>query len=251
MNRLLPADTKMVFLVLCIVSLIVVFMILGIRGTSGGKKVVLHKKKKRPSMNTLLVLVLLSLALVLMFISVYFYYYTPLKGEMLVARLEFQKSSGSNSDFQLFIIPFENEKRLDSRSYALKGTAWSLQGEVLKWTPFAEKVGLRTMFRLTGITGYDSKGGVEKKGHAIELTSSSRQALYAMVDRVNNIFKLARIVPCRSERAEPVWSGGYDVYANSNGLRIKRVSALPGKAEHEKTPQKERRYPRRPEDVRH
>jgi hypothetical protein len=255
MGKLMPADSQMVYAVLLIVCMLAAFLLMGIGGKSSGKKnSSRNKSSKNPSLNFLVMLILAFSAALLFFFSVYLYYYAPLKGEMLVARVAFQKGGGSNGDFNLMLTPYENDQPLEARSFTVKGTAWSLQGEVLNWKPVLGKVGLRTMFRLTAINGHYGAGESGKKGSASLLSGNAGQGVWNVVQGINGVIKLAQVAQFRSEKAAPLWSGGYDVYANKQGFRIERTrsaaSPLKGKGEGE-AQSTERRYPRRSDDVRH
>lgn len=255
MNKILPADTSMVLLLLLVVSMIAAFMMLGFGGSAARKKKApARKKSSLPSRSLLLLLFLAASAMVLLFFAVYLHYYTPLKGETRVARVEFEKESGRKGVFRIILIPYENGQPGKAQSYPIKGVAWSLRGEVLHWKPALGKVGLRTMFRLTAIDGYFGQGGSVRKESEVKLTETAGEGVWKAVQGVNRIFKAARITTHRSGRADPLWSGGYNVYADEEGLRIESMGKTPAalKSEREEAaPHQERRYPRRPEDVRH
>jgi len=255
MNKILPADTNTVLLLLLVVSTIAAFMMLGFGGSAGRKKKAPARKKSRtPSKSLLLMLLLAASAMVLLFFAVYLHYYTPLKGETRVARVEFEKEGGSKGDFSLILIPYENGQPGKAQSYPIKGAAWSLKGEVLHWNPALGKVGLRTMFRLTAIDGHYGQGGSARKGSEVKLTGTAAEGIWKAVQGANRIFKAARITTHRSGRVDPLWSGGYDVYADEEGVRIESAGKTPAalkRESREAAPHQERRYPRRPEDVRH
>ncbi len=255
MNKILPADTSTVLLLLLVVTMIAAFMVLGFGGSAGGKKKAPSRKKIKPPSKSLLMLLLLAAsAMVLLFFAVYLHYYSPLKGETRVARVEFEKEGGRKGDFRMILIPYENGQPGKAQSYPIQGAAWSLKGEVLHWKPALGKVGLRTMFRLTAIDGYYGQGGSVRKGSEVKLTRTAGEGIWKAVQGANRIFKAARITTHRSDRVDPLWSGGYNVYADEEGFRIesagKTQAALKREREEAATHQ-ERRYPRRPEDVRH
>ncbi len=254
MGKILPANSEMVYVVLFIICMIAAYFMLGVNRMSGGKKkgTTPKKSKKTPSLNFILVLFLVLTACSLFFFSVFLYYYAPFNGEALVARAVFQKSGG-NDDFRLVLTPYENDQPLEVRAFIVKGITWSLQGEVLQWKPILGKAGLHAMYRLTEINGHYGTSASGKKGSSARLAGGSGPGVWKLVQGINGVIKLARVAQHRSEKVPPVWSGGYDVFADASGFRVERSrgsSPLKNKEE-EGVESKERPYPRRPEDVRH
>jgi hypothetical protein len=250
MNQLFPADSKMVYLVLLAICFVAAFLLLAIRGNSKAAKERASKQKKSPA--GLLLILTVSATLLLIF-SLFLRYYTPLKGEMMVARIEFQRDGGSNGEYKGIVIPYENEQPLASQAYPIKGRFWLLEGEILEWHLLLGKAGPGRRFRLTRIEGYQERGG-GKRSSSVALMNGTGEGLWKAAQTVNRIVKFARVIPCRSERAEPLWAGGYRVFASEEGLRLESNSSdrnLPGSQSGEQLPHQERRYPRRPEDVRH
>ncbi|HOT95961.1 MAG TPA: hypothetical protein PLG50_01650 [bacterium] len=250
MNQLLPGDSNAVYLVLFLVSLVAAFILLTIFGGKGGSKTP-ARKKRSGSLSGLTMLLLTLSALLLGYFIIYLYYFSPLQGERPVAHVEFQKSGAASSGFKVIVIPYESGKPGPAKNCSVKGDWWALQGEVLQWKAFLGKVGLRTMFRLTAVEGYSRQDGAMRKVSSVALASNTGQILWKAAQRLNGLLGWARVVSYRSERAEPVWSGGYDLVADDTGLRIasRRPAQLPAKSEG--IPERERRYPRRPEEVRH
>jgi len=254
MNNILPADTSTVLLLLLLASMAAAYLMLGFGGFAGSKKKAPVQKKSKSFWRSVLLMLFLAVsALVLLFFAVYLHYFIPLNDETRVARVEFEKDGGRKGDFRMILIPYENGQPGKAQSYPIKGAAWSLKGEVLHWQPGLGKVGLRTMFRLTGIDGYYGQGSSARKGSEVKLTGTAGQGIWKAVQGTNRIFKAARITTHRSGRKNPLWSSGYDIYASEDGLRVESASRTPAalKRGREEAPPQERRYPRRPEDVRH
>lgn len=249
MNKLLPADSNGVYLVLLVGCLVAAFILLTLLGGKGGGKAPARKTRSRSFPGLTMLLLLLS-TLLLGYLSIYLYYFHPLNGVGPVARVEFQKL-GSTTGFIVTVTPYEKGKPGTARSIQVKGSGWALQGEVLQWKAFLGKVGLRTMFRLTAVEGYDRQEGVMRKVSSVPLVNTTGQVLWQAAQGLNRILGWAQVISYRSERAEPVWSGGYDLLADGTGLRIAGRRPVQPPAKRESSPERERRYPRRPEEVRH
>ncbi|HNW59765.1 MAG TPA: hypothetical protein PKI62_08835 [bacterium] len=252
MNKLLSADSSTVYLVLLAGCLLVALFLLSILGGKGGGKAP-ARKKKSGSLHGLTLLLLAFSALLLLYFVIYLYYFTPLRGEMQVARVEFQKNGTAANGFRVIVIPYENGEARSAKSCAVRGELWALQGEVLQWKPFFGRVGLRSMFRLTAVEGYERRNNSLQRVSTATLAGGSGEVLWKLAHGLNALLRWAQVTTCRSSSTEPLWSGGYDLYADRNGLRLGsgRVAPAPAPLRKERAPERERRYPRRPDEVRH
>ncbi|MBM3252966.1 MAG: hypothetical protein FJZ16_01775 [Candidatus Omnitrophica bacterium] len=73
--------------------------------------------------------------------------------EELVARIYCERPKNREYDFNLNYTPIVKGKEQPSIIFPIRGKEWMLQGDIIKWKPFLNLLGLHTYYRITRICG--------------------------------------------------------------------------------------------------
>jgi len=127
--------------------LIVVLLVFGLLLLIGGIRRVWRRAPLRGSLQGMTGLLLLVLAALVVAIAMNLYSYQILVQEQPVAKLRFE--SLGPQYFRVYLLPTAG----DSQVLELRGDQWQIDARVLKWTGWANLLGMKTTYRLERLSG--------------------------------------------------------------------------------------------------
>jgi len=127
--------------------LIVVLLVFGLLLLIGGIRRVWRRAPIRGSLQGMTGLLLLALAALVVAIALNLYSYQILIQEQPVAKLRFE--SLGPQYFRVYLLPTAG----DSQVFELRGDQWQIDARVLKWTGWANLLGMKTTYRLERLSG--------------------------------------------------------------------------------------------------
>jgi len=127
--------------------LIVVLLVFGLLLLIGGIRRVWRRAPIRGSLQGMTGLLLLALAALVVAIAMNLYSYQILVQEQPVAKLRFE--SLGPQYFRVYLLPTAG----DSQVFELRGDQWQIDARVLKWTGWANLLGMKTTYRLERLSG--------------------------------------------------------------------------------------------------
>jgi len=127
--------------------LIVVLLVFGLLLLIGGIRRVWRRAPIRGSLQGMTGLLLLALAALVVAIALNLYSYQILVQEQPVAKLRFE--SLGPQYFRVYLLPTAG----DSQVFELRGDQWQIDARVLKWTGWANLLGMKTTYRLERLSG--------------------------------------------------------------------------------------------------
>ena len=110
-------------------------------------------KQGRPLLGCLVMLILLSITSIGGSYWLLGHLYQKFTEEKLIATISCRPPRTDAVDFELTITLQSGPNKGKSQTLGIRGEQWAVGGHVLKWNPFLNALGLKSMYKLTSIEG--------------------------------------------------------------------------------------------------
>jgi hypothetical protein len=163
--------------------------------------------------------VLLVLALTLLWTALQVQSYIGLTGDVQVARIHATQITNAQHLMSVELMLYDNNGHQNStNTYMVNGDEWMLQGNIIKFSPWLNILGLHSSYKLTRLEGRFDDPNLER---------NSQHTVVELNGGDDNFFKTTQNLPWVSPFVEATFGGGtflqpdgrtYDVFIASNGL---------------------------------
>lgn len=198
-----------------------------VRGVRRKRRYHLENKRFRPkitrtALGSLTSLVLLTTSAALFNLALFIRTYSVFTGRTLIARVETSPSTDPAYDFNLAFTPV-GKGHETSQTYPIKGDQWTVEGNVLLWSPEVSLLGLRPGYKLTRI-----RGRYLDEGHEI----TQDPTVHALADETRDqmwlkLLQLGEVEPyvdaIYGSAVTQFPKGSYGIYVTSSGLLVEPI----------------------------
>jgi hypothetical protein len=101
----------------------------------------------------LLILLVLSLSAATLFLFAFIQSYTAFTHGELAAEVYCAAMGGAKDEMIMWLVTFESPTTGCVSHHRLHGQEWAIEGNILKWDPWLNFLGLHTMYKLTRVRG--------------------------------------------------------------------------------------------------
>jgi len=104
-------------------------------------------------MRFVLVVIWILASLSVLFLAAFIQSYTTFTKQELVAEIRCRQLPEDESAMLLELTPVVSGVRQETEGFVIKGDQWALEGNILKWDPWLNFVGVHTQYKLTRVRG--------------------------------------------------------------------------------------------------
>jgi len=207
------------FTVYIIIGLLLVF---GLLLLIGGIRRVWRRKPIRGSLQGVTGLLLLSLAALAVSIAMNLYTYQIMVQEQPVAKVRFE--SLGPQYFRVYLMPQSGS----SHVLELRGDQWQIDARVLKWTGWANLLGMKTSYRLERLSGRYRDVQQEREGirTVYPLDNDKGLDLWAMVSKSERKLPWLDATYGSAAYMPMVDKGEFQVSISNSGLVVRADNAI-------------------------
>ena len=183
---------------------------------------------RKPILKITWVLLFLFCALAL-FIYLNLRSYRAFTHEDLVAKVICSPAPrGQLYDMSLRYTPIVKDKLREERVYLLNGNQWLIEGEILKWKPVFNILGLNTLYKITRISGrYLFTNQQNSPAQTMYTLNGGTDYLWIMLHRLQNFFPFIEAVYGNGAYTFPDRKASFGVYVTTSGFIIKKNPRFP------------------------
>jgi hypothetical protein len=197
-------------------------LFLGVLLCIGGVRRVWRRAPLTGSLQGLTGLLLLALAALLVAIALNLYTYQVLVQEQPVAKVRFEALGPQY--FRVYLMPVAGS----SEVLELRGDQWQIDARVLKWTGWANLLGMKTAYRLERLSGRYRDIQQERKGvrTVYRLDNDKGIDLWALVQKSERKLPWLDAVYGSAAYMPMVDKAQYQVSISNSGLVVRADNAI-------------------------
>ncbi|MBN2011128.1 hypothetical protein JW960_17405 [candidate division KSB1 bacterium] len=152
--------------------------------------------------------------------------YYRLTEQKLVAEVICEPTSFQDYSMRFTITRLDGKTASKPVSYYLHGDKWFIEGDILKWRPWLNIIGLQSMYRISRVGGtYWKKEDIETKHESIEDIAGNE--LPEMWDKLYKYYQNINIIQgVYTDRIAtlPARNQKFNIYITSGGFTLESIS---------------------------
>lgn len=181
-------------------------------------------RKKNPLLNFLFIIITLLIGISLFWFYLNLRAYSRFSRQELAAQATCKNVGGDIYDMSLKIKWIKNGKEANEDEFLLKGNQWCLEGNILKWSPKMNLLGLHTMHKVTRIRGrYLAVQKELRMPQTVYEINSGEDLLWRLLYKFQKLLPFVEAVYGNSAYTFPDAKAQFLIYVTTSGYIIKKA----------------------------